>query len=163
MSAEEMKPKESTKVPDVSKEVTASEDMLEAEMQVPEKPKDVTDNDCLMAALAYATQVLIPIVIPAIMLLSEESKKRTFQKYHAVQSLGFLVVAVIYEVLAAIVFTGLTVVTGGCLACVLWVLFLLPVIPALYYAYQAYQGLYFEIPLLTEFLVQNRWLEMPTA
>ena len=139
------------------------------EQQVPAEPggtwpaKDVTDSDRVMAALAYASQVFIPIVIPTIMLLAEESKERLFQKYHAVQSLGFLVVIVVYEVLAAIVFCGMSAVTGGCLACVLWVLFLLPVIPALYYAYRAYQGLYFDIPLLTKFLIQNKWLEIPSV
>ena len=154
MSAKETNPKE---VPD-------SESVPETQIVVTgETSEDVTDSDRLMAALAYATQVVIPIVIPGIMLLSEENKNRPFLKYHAVQSLGFLVAAVIYEVLATIVFTGFTVITAGCLACVLWVLFLLPAIPAAYYAYQAYQGVYFEIPLLTEFLVKNKWLEAPPA
>jgi uncharacterized membrane protein len=123
--------------------------------------KDVTDNDRLMAGLAYASQVVIPLIVPAVMLLAEESKERPFQRYHAIQSLGFLVAAVIYQVLAGIISCGLLAITGSCLACVLWWLFLLPVIPALYYAYQAYQGLYFKIPLLTDFLVENKWLEMP--
>ncbi len=154
MSAKETSPKEAP----------VSEDVPETQIVVPaETSEDVTDNDRLMAALAYATQVVIPIVIPSIMLLSEENKRRPFLKYHAIQSLGFLVAAVIYEVLATIVFTGFTVITAGCLACVLWVLFLLPAIPAAYYAYQAYQGVYSEIPLLTEFLVQNKWLEAPPA
>ena len=154
MSAKETNPKEAP----------ASEGVPETLIVVPGETSElVTDNDRLMAALAYATQVVIPIVIPGIMLLSEENKKRPFQKYHAVQSLGFLVAAIIYEVLATIVFTGFTAITAGCLACVLWVLFLLPAIPAAYYAYQAYQGVYFEIPLLTEFLVQNKWLETPPA
>jgi len=124
---------------------------------------DVTENDRLMAAAAYATQVFLPIVVPAIMLLSEENKQRPFQKFHAIQSLGFLVAAVIYEVLATIVFVGLTIVSLGCLSCVLWILFLLPVVPAFYYAYQAYQGVYFRIPFVTDFLVQNKWLEAPPA
>ncbi len=153
MSAEEMIPEERAE----GQEVSAGP----ARPTGAWKAKDVTDNDRLMAALAYISQVVIPVVIPAVMLLAEESKKRPFQKYHGIQALGFFVAAVIYEVLAAIVFTGLTIVTAGCLACVLWVLFLLPVVPALYYAYQAYQGLYFKIPLLTDFLVQNKWLEMP--
>src|SRR5512136_3382526 len=38
--------------------------------------KDTTDNDRLMAGLAYATQVIVPIIVPAVMLLAEESKKR---------------------------------------------------------------------------------------
>ena len=154
MSAKEMNPKEEP----------ASESVPETQIVTPgETSENVTDSDRLMAALAYATQVVIPIVIPGIMLLSEENKNRPYLKYHAVQSLGFLVAAVIYEVLATIVFTGFTVITAGCLACVLWVLFLLPAIPAAYYAYQAYQGVYFEIPLLTEFLVKNKWLEAPPA
>lgn len=123
--------------------------------------KDASDNDKLMSALAYATQVIVPILVPAVMLLADESKKRPFQKFHAIQSLGFLVAAVIYEVLAAIVFTILTAITAGCLACVLWVLFLVPVVPALYYAWQAYKGLYFKIPFLTEFMVNSKWLEIP--
>ena len=157
--------KKTPEVPDVpEEEMPVAESIPEAEIEAPEEPsEDLTDNDRLMAALAYATQLIIPIIVPVVMLLSEESKRRPFQKYHAVQSLGLLVASVIYEVLAAIVFTALTVITGGCLACVLWVLFVLPAIPALYYAYQAYQGLYFEIPLLTDFLVQNKWLEMPPA
>lgn len=123
--------------------------------------KDVTDNDRLMAGLAYASQVVIPLIVPAVVLLAEESKERPFQRYHAIQSLGFLVAAVIYQVLAGIISCGLLAIIGPCLVCVLWWLFLLPVIPALYYAYQAYQGLYFKIPLLTDFLVENKWLEMP--
>jgi len=184
MSAEAMTPEESAaEAKGAPEEATVPESIPDAELQAEKEPvaggqevpkapvkpartwpaKDVTDNDRLMAALAYASQVVIPVVVPAVMLLAEESKKRPFQKYHAIQSLGFLVAAVIYEVLAVIVFTGLTVITAGCLACVLWVLFFLPIIPAFYYAYQAYQGLYFTIPLLTDFLVQNKWLEMPPA
>lgn len=123
----------------------------------------VTESDRLMAAVAYASQVFLPVIVPAIMLLAEENKKRDFQRYHAIQSLGFLVAATIYEVLASIVFCGLSTITGGCLACITWVLFLVPVIPAFYYAYMAYQGLYFDIPILTDFLVQNRWLDRPQA
>jgi uncharacterized membrane protein len=123
--------------------------------------KDASDNDKLMSALAYATQVIVPILVPAVMLLADESKKRPFQKFHAIQSLGFLVVAVIYEVLAAIVYTVLSIITAGCLACVLWVIFLAPLVPALYYAWQAYKGLYFKIPFLTEFMVNSKWLEIP--
>lgn len=123
--------------------------------------KDASDNDKLMAALAYATQIIVPVIVPAVMLLADESKERPFQKFHAIQSLGFLVAGVIYEVLAAIVYVLLSVVTAGCLACVLWVIFLAPVVPALYYAWQAYKGLYFKIPFLTEFMVNSKWLEIP--
>ncbi|HNT05847.1 MAG TPA: DUF4870 domain-containing protein [Anaerolineae bacterium] len=123
--------------------------------------KDASDNDKLMAGLAYATQIIVPVIVPAVMLLSDESKARPFQKFHAIQSLGFLVAGVIYEVLAAIVYILLSIISTLCLACVLWVLFLVPVVPALYYAWQAYKGLYFKIPFLTEFMVNSKWLEIP--
>jgi len=152
--------------------------MLEATPEIPEpelppapaasvppgtwQAKDTTDNDRLMAGLAYATQIIVPIIVPAVMLLAEESKKRPFQKFHAIQSLGFLVAAVVYEILAAIVYTGLTIVSAGCLGCILWILFLVPAVPALYYAWRAYRGLYFKIPFLTDFMVNSKWLELPT-
>ena len=182
MSAKKVTPEESAaeEVEGVPEEATAPESVPEAEPKVQEElaaeveepaeptagawlAEETTDNDRLMAGLAYASQVVIPVLVPAIMLLAEESKERPFQKFHAVQSLGFLVVAIIYQVLAAIVYCGLIAVTGNCLACVLWIIFLVPVVPALYYAYQAYQGLYFKIPLLTDFLVESKWLDMPTA
>jgi len=184
MSTEEITPKEGAEEPQAEPvEVPVSESALEPpmpeavpEMPIPELPpaptapapsgawqaKDTTDNDRLMAGLAYATQVIVPIVVPAVILLAEESKKRAFQKFHAIQSLGFLVAAVIYEILAAILFTGLTIISAGCLACILWILFLVPVVPALYYAWQAYKGLYFKIPFLTDFMVNSKWLEIPT-
>ncbi len=169
MSAEEMTPQENAaQAGSTPEEMTADipetvEPAARLEPAAPGVGPEVTENDRVMAGLAYASQVFIPIVVPAVMLLSEENKQRPFQKYHAIQSLGFLVAAVIYEVLATIVFIGVSVATLGCLSCVLWLLFLLPVVPALYYAYQAYQGLYFDIPVVTEFLIQNKWLERPPA
>ena len=44
---------------------------------------DVTDNDRLMAALAYPLSPLVSIII----LLVESMKNRPFQRYHAMQSL----------------------------------------------------------------------------
>jgi len=169
VSSEEKTPEERAKESGVPEEAAAQEEPVEEKEELLEgaepagawQAKDVTDNDRLMAALAYASQVVVPVLVPAVMLLAEESKERAFQKYHAIQSLGFLVAAIIYQVLAAIVYCGLAAVTGGCLACVLWVIFLVPVAPAFYYAYQAYQGYYFKIPFLTDFLVNSKWLEMP--
>ena len=49
-----------------------------------------TNDDRVMAALAYASQLINPIglVLPIIILVSETSKQRPFQRYHAIQSLG---------------------------------------------------------------------------
>ena len=58
-------------------------------------------DDRLIALLSYATQIVIPVIMPIIVLVSESSKKRPFQRYHAVQSLAFVVL-----------FWGLLVLTG---------------------------------------------------
>jgi len=166
MSNEEFMPEENVPEPITTPEAAAFEEESFTPSMAPSgewRAEDATDNDRLMSALSYASQVVVPILVPAVMLLAEESKNRPFQKFHAIQSLGFLVAAIIYEVLAAIVYCGLSAVTGGCLGCLLWLLFLVPVVPAIYYAVRAYQGMYFKIPFLTDFLVQNKWLDMPVA
>ena len=119
---------------------------------------DADDNDKLWSLAAYISQMIVPVIVPVIMLLIEPNKNRPFQKYHAAQSLGFLVATFVYEILAGIVFSVLTAITLGCLALVLWVLFLLPIIPAIYYGYLAYQGKRFEIPYLTKFMGEQGWL-----
>ena len=113
-----------------------------------------TDNDRLMAALGYIIGVIVPLII-----LLGESKNRPFQRYHAIQSLGLTAAIVIYTILVTILscIIGMIPVLQV-LACVIWVLYLLPAVPVLYYAYQSYQGQMFEIPWLTQFMRQQKWL-----
>jgi uncharacterized membrane protein len=115
-------------------------------------------DDKLWAALSYVTQFIVPILVPLVLLLAESNRKRAFQKYHAVHALTLFAIAVIYELLATVVYTVLSAISLGCLACILWPLFLAPVVPLIYYAYQAYQGQYFEVPYLTRFLREQKWL-----
>jgi uncharacterized membrane protein len=115
-------------------------------------------DDKLWAALSYITQVIVPILVPVVLLVAESNRKRDFQKYHAVHSLTLFAVAVIYELLATLVYTVLSAVSLGCLACILWPIFLAPLVPFIYYAYLSYQGQYFEVPYLTRFLREQKWL-----
>jgi len=115
---------------------------------------DVTDNDRLMALLAYIIGVIVPIII----LVSEENKNRPFQRYHAVQSLGLWVASLIYSVLACIVYFLLSTITLGLLGFCLWILFLLPLVPVILYGIKAYQGEWVVIPVLTDFLKKQGWL-----
>jgi len=117
-----------------------------------------SDNEKLMAGLSWLSQFVVPAVLPVILLFSEESKKSAFTRHHAVQSLGMLAASILYELVAAIVFTILTAITAGCLGCVLWVIFFVPLAPFVYYGVLAFQGKYVEIPYLTKFLKDNRWL-----
>ena len=121
-------------------------------------------DDRLIALLSYATQVLIPFVMPALVLLSESSKKRPFQRFHAVQSLALTVVLI---VLGLFVVVGTAIVSiipviGWLAALIVGCLSPIAVLMAwfamVYYGYQAYQGKRFAIPGLTSFLKDQGWI-----
>ena len=126
--------------------------------QLPTSAEAPSSDDRLWAGLSYITQVIVPVIIPAILLLSETNKQRAFQKYHTVHSLTLLAVTVLYELIAIVVYSILSALSMGCLACILWPILLLPVVVFVYYAYLAYQGQYFEVPYLTKFLREQHWL-----
>lgn len=115
---------------------------------------EITPNDRLYAILSY---VLMPIV-SAIVLLSDGVKDRPYPRFHAIQSLGLFAVFVVYSILAVIIYTCGTVFTAGIAGLCLWIIFFVPIPVALYYAYVASQNRYFEIPMLTQFMVQQGWL-----
>ena len=122
------------------------------------------NDDRLIALLSYATQIIIPVIMPAIVLLSESSKKRPFQRYHAVQSLAFSVVFWALLVLAGIGTAVIQVVpligflVGLMMACVVPLAWFAQAILLLYYGFQAYKGRRFAIPGLTSFLRDQNWL-----
>jgi uncharacterized protein len=119
---------------------------------------DLVENDKLMAGLAYFLTPIVPVII----LLVDTMKVRPFQRYHALQALGFFVVGyVIGGIVLGIIFAICSAITLGLAALCLWILFFLPLIPAIYYAIIAYQGSYFEIPMVTQFMIQQGWLQAP--
>lgn len=125
---------------------------------------EATADDRLIAMLSYITQVLIPAVMPIIVLLSESSKQRPFQRYHAVQSLALTIVFVGLGIAAAIGTAILQIVPvigwliGLAMVCLTPIGYLMAVAALLYYGYQAYQGKRFAIPGLTSFLHDQGWL-----
>jgi uncharacterized membrane protein len=121
-------------------------------------------DDRLIALLSYITQILIPVLMPVIVLSSESSKKRPFQRYHAIQSLAL---SVLFIVLGAAVFVGTAIVTvipvvgwlvGALVFCLTPIAWAMYVVALLYYGYQSYQGKRFAIPGLTSFLHDQGWL-----
>ncbi|RIK48350.1 MAG: hypothetical protein DCC57_13490 [Chloroflexi bacterium] len=122
-------------------------------------------DDKLIALLSYATQIVIPVVMPVIVLLSESSKKRPFQRYHAVQSLAlmllFVVIAVAVGIGTAIfqIVPLLGQLLGVLVLCLTPIAYLMAVVALLYYGYQAYQGKRFAIPGLTSFLRDQGWID----
>ena len=120
---------------------------------------EVSDDDRLMTALAWISMAILQIpLVSVVLLLAEGNKDRPFQRYHAITSILFWVAAVGYEVLAAIVFTLLSLVSFGCLAFCLWVIFFVPHLAALWYTVQAYQGRYSEIPIISELARSQHWV-----
>lgn len=128
---------------------------------------DVTadSDDRLIALLCYVTQVLIPLVMPAIVLLSASSKKRPFQRFHAIQSLALYTTFIVFGLLLGVSLTIVAVVpfigwlvSGLVLACLVPLLLLMGFLALAYYGYQAYQGKRFSIPGLTSFLQDQNWI-----
>ena len=120
---------------------------------------DATNDDRVMAALAYATQLILPFIVPIIILISETSKRRPFQRYHAIQSIA--VAVVIYGLELALVMSASVAVASFilwlCLCFLIPAMIVLWLLP-LYYAILAYNGKRFRIPGLTQFLQDQRWL-----
>jgi len=121
--------------------------------------REGTDDDRLMAALAWLSMVILQLpIVSVIQLLSDGTKDRPFQRHHAVTSLLFYIVGIAYEAVAGVVFTILTAVTAGCGAVCLWPIFLVPHALGLYYAFQAYSGKRLDLPFLTNFAKQQGWM-----
>jgi uncharacterized membrane protein len=120
-----------------------------------------TSDDKLLAAIAYGSQLIFPLgfVVPVILLISETSKQRAFQRYHAVQSLalgiGIWVLLGALSIMATI--AAASIIGILCLCFIGPAMILIWLLP-LYYALLALNGKRFRIPGLTQFLEDQRWL-----
>lgn len=120
----------------------------------------VSDNDRLFAAGSY-----IIWLIAVFVLVSETNKKRAFQRYHAIQALGFAVALFVayaifcclYFAIAAIA-SGIADALGTLVMCLSIPIWFVPLALALWFAYRAYQGEQFEIPYVTAFMKGQGWL-----
>jgi uncharacterized membrane protein len=125
---------------------------------------EASQDDKLIAMLSYVTQIVIPLIMPIIVLLSESSKKRPFQRYHAVQSLALSLLFIAIAA-AATIGTGVIQViplvgqlVGLLMLCLMPIGWFMAVIASLYYGYQAFQGKRFAIPGLTSMLRDQNWI-----
>ena len=125
---------------------------------------DANNDDKLIALLCYVTQIFVPVVMPLIVLFSESSKKRPFQRYHAVQSLALAILIVLVLGVMSIGGSLLFIIPligwilGGLLLCLVPIAGLMAVVAGLYYGFQAYQGKRFAIPGLTGILQDQGWI-----
>lgn len=138
-------------------EETPTAEEVKATPGVPPPPKprpsrvrgeDIDDNDRVMAALAY----FLWFLGPAIILLSPDMKARPYLRYHAIQALGLnTVLAVVSFVLVVMAF----------IFCCIGVLLLIPFGVTIYYTVMAYRAQYFKIPVLTNIMIGEGWLNQP--
>ena len=101
---------------------------------------EVSSDDKLWVLLTYIFTPLVPIII----LLMEDKKKRPFIRAHNAQA---LVLGIVNVVIA--VFLSWTVI----LACVPFIIF----IYLIYLGIQGYGGKYVEIPVITNFVKGQGW------
>ncbi|MCD6401685.1 MAG: DUF4870 domain-containing protein, partial [Anaerolineales bacterium] len=104
---------------------------------------EITSDDKLWAALGYP----IPL-ISIIVLFMEEKKDRPFLRFHAIQSIAFNVVLWVLILIVSAVTLGI----GAVCAPLLWLVTLWP-------AFDSYNGKYTEIPVLTNFIKNQGWIE----
>jgi uncharacterized membrane protein len=97
--------------------------------------EEITSDDKLFAALAYALSPLVPILL----LFIEDHKDRPFIQAHNVQAL-------IAGIALWIIIVPITVGCGS----IAWFVML-------YWAYRAYQGEIFKIPLIGDFVEKQGW------
>jgi uncharacterized membrane protein len=115
----------------------------------------ITDQDKLMAGLAYIIGLIVPLII-----LLTDAKNRAYQRYHAIQSLGLSAAVFVAFIVLCIVVTLLQFipVLGQIIGCLTFFVYLIPLALMVYYAYKAYKGEYFVIPVVTDFMKQQKWL-----
>jgi uncharacterized membrane protein len=123
---------------------------------------EVSGDDKLLAALAWFTMVIFQLpILSIVLLLIEPNRNRPFQRYHAVTSIAFWCIALLYEIVVGLVMGMLTLATLGlfafCLIC-LWVVFFLPHIVALVYAFYALTGRTPEIPVISRVAREQKWI-----
>ncbi|MDH3944321.1 MAG: DUF4870 domain-containing protein [Anaerolineae bacterium] len=102
---------------------------------------DVTSDDKLWAALAYAFSPLVPIIA----LLLEDKKERPYIKLASVQALAW---SVVYALIGIILSATLIL---ACIVPFIWVV-------QLYWAYLAYQGQDVNIPIISDFVKNQGWV-----
>jgi uncharacterized membrane protein len=100
-------------------------------------PTDVTQDDKTMALLSY----IFPLIVPLIVLLSENRKNRPIQRLHAVQSLTLTVISIIVSI----------TVIGACLSPVLYVW-------GIVVGVNAYQDKQMAIPFVSDFVKKQGWV-----
>ncbi|MEM7130563.1 MAG: DUF4870 domain-containing protein [Chloroflexota bacterium] len=114
-----------------------------------------SSDDKLIALLCYWTQLFMPFVMPLIVLLSESGKRRSYQRYHAMHSLGLIIGSLVISV-GSVMAIGILI--GPFALCLVPIVYAMSVISLLVYGWQALKGRRFTIPFLSRWMSEQGWL-----
>lgn len=116
---------------------------------------EASSDDKLIALLCYWTQIFMPFVMPIIVLLSESGKRRTFQRFHALQSLGVVLGSMIASV--GLIMMSLFVI-GPFALCLVPLAYAMSIIALVIYGWQGLKGRRFAVPFLSRWMKEQGWL-----
>ncbi len=119
--------------------------------ELPNPPRATTENERLLSALAYVSQILLPLLMPILLLANRNTRKSDFVRHHATQSIALVVVQVIYYILVVLIFL-LWRDDAYVLALGVALMILAPVLAYFFYGIRALTGHWTEIPWVTNFL-----------
>jgi uncharacterized protein len=103
--------------------------------------EDATDNDRLWAALAWLPISPLWPLFAVLALLLDDTRNRPFIRYHAIVS-----------IVLGLALIPLSIVTLGCGALVYLVFF--------WWAFEAYNGRVVEIPVISDWVRKQGWVEL---
>jgi uncharacterized membrane protein len=122
---------------------------------------DANDQDKLMGMLCHLLNIVGAGWIVGLVILLTDMKNRPFQRFHAVNSIALNVVWIIIWVVLIILCTIISIVTLG-LGAIGTCLFIIPYVAylalSIWYGVLASQGNYFDIPFVTKFCRDQRWI-----
>jgi len=119
---------------------------------LPNPPVVATDNERLLACLAYLSQIALPAVLPVLLIVNRSTKQSGFVRHHAVQAIALVVVGIIYDLLLALTLLSFREQAQAVLVFVLTLMLVPPVGVTFYYASCSVRGRWTEVPVVTNLL-----------
>jgi uncharacterized membrane protein len=117
------------------------EAMMEEQLKSAEMDVTISDNDRLWAALSWIPVSPMWPLVSILVLLLEDTKDRPFVRYNAIVSM-----------VLGLALIPISILTLGC-GTIVYVVFF-------WWAFEAYNGKVVEIPVISNFVREQKWVEL---